>query len=161
MSKIHIVFVCLGNICRSPLAEGILKHLVTERGYGEKIMIDSAGTANYHIGERPDPRTIENALKNGVELLSRARQFSEDDFDLFDYIIAMDKSNLYNIAYLENNESEKKYKILKMRNFDNLAKNMDVPDPYYGGPNGFQDVFDILYRSNQNFLEYLIQTHNL
>jgi len=161
MSKIRIVFVCLGNICRSPLAEGILKHLVTKKGFDEKITIDSAGTANYHIGERPDPRTIENASKNGVELLSRARQFSEDDFDRFDYIIPMDESNWHNITYLENNKSEKKYEILKMRNFDDLAKNADVPDPYYGGPNGFQDVFDILYRSNHKFLEFLIQTHDL
>ena len=156
-----MLFVCLGNICRSPLAEGILIHLIKEQGLEEKIAVDSAGTANYHIGERPDPRTIQNAFENGVELPSRARQFSRDDFSRFDYIIPMDSSNRNNIQYLENTESNPSYKIIKMRSFDPQNKNADVPDPYYGGEEGFQNVFEILYRSNQSFLNYLIEQHNL
>ena len=161
MDKINVLFVCLGNICRSPLAEGIFSQLIKEKGLSDKINVDSAGTANYHIGERPDPRTIENAAQNGVSLPSRARQFTSDDFEQFDYILPMDESNLYNIERLESSGSIKDYEIIKMRYFDPKAKNADVPDPYYGGPKGFQDVFDILDRSNREFLEYLVKTHNL
>lgn len=160
MDKINVLFVCLGNICRSPLAEGILLQLLEEKGLIDKISVDSAGTANYHIGERPDPRTIENAHKNGVTLPSRGRQFDRSDFENFDYIIPMDESNLFHIRRLEPSTPVTGYTIVKMRKFDPLAENADVPDPYYSGPKGFQDVFDILNRSNTNFLNFLIEKHN-
>jgi len=160
MEKINVLFVCLGNICRSPLAEAIFTKMVEEKGLSDQINIDSAGTANYHIGERPDPRTIDNARANGVELLSRARQFVSADFELYDYIIPMDDSNLQNIIKLKPDSGIHNYKVIKMRKFDPEQKGADVPDPYYGGAQGFQNVFDILKRSNEHFIEHLLNEHN-
>jgi protein-tyrosine phosphatase len=161
MRKINVLFVCLGNICRSPLAEGIFLKLIKEKGLEERFHVESAGTANYHIGERPDPRTIENAASNHVELPSRGRQFTREDFQQFDYILVMDSSNLRNVQHMESTE-EVNYELVKMRSFDDQSfKDEDVPDPYYGGPEGFQKVFEILDHSNRNFLDYLIEKHDL
>ena len=132
--------VCLGNICRSPLAEGILKSKTTHLD----ILVDSAGTAAYHIGERPDVRSIEIANKYDIDLTSqRARQFSVNDFDEFDRIYAMDTSNYSNIISLARNEKDRD-KVNLILNEINPRSFQSVPDPYYGGDNGFQNVYEML-----------------
>jgi protein-tyrosine phosphatase len=138
-----ILFVCLGNICRSPLAEGIMLHL--KEKYHLKVQVDSAGTANYHVGEVPDRRTIANAKKNGIDLsFLRARQFNVADFDAFDRIYVMDRNNLENVMALAKNQVHKN-KIDLFLNSVYENKNMEVPDPYYGTEKTFQDVFQLVY----------------
>jgi protein-tyrosine phosphatase len=153
VKKIKVLFVCLGNICRSPLAEAIFKHKVRERGLEEQIFSDSCGTANYHIGDRPDPRTIANAEKNGVQIDHCGRQLSASDIAAFDYVLAMDSSNFMNIHRLVNDEKHKP-KIQMMRDYDPKGKG-DVPDPYYGSEKNFQEVFEILDRTLDAFLDKL------
>jgi len=149
-----ICFVCLGNICRSPTAEGIFQHLVNERGLQPYFYIDSAGTSAYHIGEPANSKSREVARKHGVELQSRARRFTSADLDEFDMILAMDHENLDNIRQLD---SRNQYggKIELMRNFDPHPGDGAVPDPYYGGMDGFQHVFDVVKRSCENLLDEL------
>ena len=138
MSK--ILMVCLGNICRSPLAEGILKAKTNHLD----VVVDSAGTAAYHVGEQPDIRSIEIANKYGIDLTSqRARQFSVNDFDEFDKIYAMDSSNYANIISLARDERDRN-KVDVILNESNPKSFQSVPDPYYGGENGFQNVYDML-----------------
>lgn len=146
-----ILFVCLGNICRSPLAEGILQDSVNKNDLD--IVVDSAGTSSYHIGESPDSRGVSIAFDNGIDISNqKARQFKKNDFDEFDLIIAMDKSNYSNILDLaRNNQDTKKIKL-----YMNLAypgKNIEVPDPYYDGR--FSEVFNLLTEANTNILEIL------
>jgi protein-tyrosine phosphatase len=137
-----VLMVCLGNICRSPLAEGILRHkfgLHQIRG-----LVDSAGTAAYHAGERPDPRSAEIARKHGIDLSGqRARQFRTQDFDRFDRIYAMDQSNLRDILSLARNEADRK-KAGLILNMAHPGSNLEVPDPYYGGDEGFSRVYKLL-----------------
>tara|TARA_R110000796_G_scaffold252596_1_gene388388 strand:+ start:32097 stop:32582 length:486 start_codon:yes stop_codon:yes gene_type:complete len=154
MSKVKVLFVCLGNICRSPLAEGIFKKKVEEKGLADRFVIDSCGTSNYHIGEQPDRRTIKNALANGVRLNHQGRQFTVQDFNDFDYIVAMDSSNVQNIEKLRPEGNNKQ--TLLVRSFDELSMNKNVPDPYYGGENGFQEVFDILDRSIEGLVNHVV-----
>jgi protein-tyrosine phosphatase len=140
-----ILFVCLGNICRSPLAEGILLHLKEKSHL--KVEIDSAGTAAYHIGEAPDNRTIANAKKNGVDLsFLRARQFSVSDFETFDTIFVMDKNNFSNVTTLAKT-SEQKNKVHLFLEFIYDTKGLEVPDPYYGNEHDFEHVFQVLYKA--------------
>lgn len=148
-----VLFVCLGNICRSPLAEGIMKRKIESAGLADQITIDSCGTSNYHIGDKPDVRTRSNAKMNGVELSHLGRQLTVNDLEEFDYILAMDRSNYQNILRLRNAEQYSP-KIKLMREFDPEPGD-DVPDPYYGGEQGFQDVFDILNRSVDGFITHL------
>lgn len=157
--KTKILFVCLGNICRSPLAEAIFKHKISERNLQGRFEADSCGTSNYHIGQPPDSRTIKNAHAHGVIMDHLGRQLTERDLSRFDYIFAMDKSNYQNIFKLANAE-ENAEKIMLMRHFDPEENGGEVPDPYYGGENGFQEVFDILDRSVGNFLEYVLKHQN-
>lgn len=141
--------VCLGNICRSPLAEGILKAKTNHLD----VVVDSAGTAAYHIGEQPDIRSIAIAKKYGVDLTDqRARQFCTNDFDDFDKIYAMDTSNYSNIISLARNESDKN-KVDLILNEVNPNSFQSVPDPYYGGDNGFQDVYDMLDEACDRIVE--------
>ena len=132
--------VCLGNICRSPLAEGILQSKVNSNN----VFVDSAGTAAYHVGNLPDERSIKVAEKNGLNIKNqRARKFVVKDFDEFDYIYAMDESNYNNIISLANNKvDEAKVKLILNEIHPN--KNLSVPDPYYGGKQGFDDVYKML-----------------
>lgn len=143
-----ILFVCLGNICRSPLAEGIMLHL--KEKHNLTIEIDSAGTANYHVGEAPDSRTIANARKNGVDLSQlRARQFSVNDFDNFDEIYVMDKSNLRNVLALAKTGAHKQ-KVSLFLNTLYEGSDMEVPDPYYGTGQHFEEVFQLIYKACEN-----------
>lgn len=151
----RIIFVCQGNIIRSPLAENMFRHLARERGVGEKYQLDSAGTSAYHVGEPPDHRMRQVADNKGFEYTGRAKQFWSANFDQFDLVIAMDKANQH---YLEMKASsgEQRSKIHLMREYDPEGKpGMDVPDPYYGGLDGFDVTFEIVKRSCHGLLEAL------
>jgi len=132
--------VCLGNICRSPLAEGILQSKVDATA----VFVDSAGTGGYHIGKLPDPRSISVAAKNGLDIShQRCRKFEVEDFDRFHYIYVMDQSNYNNVIKLARNEYDaNKVKLILNESFP--GKNKEVPDPYYGGVNGFDQVYNLL-----------------
>ena len=138
--KIKILMVCLGNICRSPLAEGILKSKIDSNN----VYVDSAGTGHWHIGKKPDLRSIEVAKKHQLDITDqRGRQFSKQDFDDFDYIFVMDNSNKKDILSIARNDSDKeKIHLILNEIFPN--ENMDVPDPYYGGSEGFKNVYRML-----------------
>lgn len=157
---INVLFVCLGNICRSPLAEGVFNSLVDARGLGSKIQCDSAGTSGWHVGERPDERAIDVAHKHGIRLNHRGRRLNTDDFDAYDYIIAMDQHNYEDILSLQGNDDAGPF-ISLMRDFDDLGKGQQVPDPYYGGVDGFENVYKILVRSCANLLDHIIDEQNL
>jgi len=150
MEKTNVLFVCLGNICRSPLAEGIFRNKVKSAGLEDSFTIDSCGTSAFHIGEQPDPRSAANARENGVILDHQARQFIVEDFDRFDYILPMDTSNMRNVQQLATADSAAK--VVMMRDYDLQGQGLDVPDPYYGGSRGFQNVFDILDRATEGLL---------
>jgi len=153
-SMTRVLFVCLGNICRSPLAEAIFNSQIREGKFQTKFIAASCATANYHVGSPPDPRTIRNALLNGIEIKHVGRQFSVVDFEAFDWIIAMDRSNYNNILQLPNSKNYRN-KIKLMRVFDTEYPGVDVPDPYYGGEKDFQEVFDILTRSVSGLIKVL------
>ena len=158
--KIKVLFVCLGNICRSPLAMNLFRHAVKERNLTSYFEIDSCGTSDYHIGDSPDSRTIANASKNGLHIEHKARQLVSEDLERFDYVIAMDKSNLQNILKLDPSGRHRD-KIHLMRDFDPIEKGTEVPDPFFGGDEGFQNVFQILKRSVNHFLDILVEKHNI
>src|SRR5699024_3945724 len=140
-----ILMVCLGNICRSPLAEGLLQEKVDPK----KVKVDSAGTSNYHLGKAPDKRSIAVAKKNDLDISQqKARQFSVADFDEFDYIYVMDNSNFADVINLARNaEDEKKVKLILNELYP--EENKDVPDPYYGGDQGFDNVYKMLDESTK------------
>ena len=144
-----ILMVCLGNICRSPLAEGIL----SLKGKHLNLEVDSAGTAAYHIGKQPDIRSIEIANKYTIDLnQQRARQFSRADFDKFDIIYAMDTNNYAHLISLASNETERN-KIRMILNEINPKAYQSVPDPYYGGENGFQDIYNMLDKACEKIIQ--------
>ncbi|WGD34814.1 low molecular weight phosphotyrosine protein phosphatase [Olleya sp. YS] len=146
-----ILMVCLGNICRSPLAEGILKSKLD----ADFFTVDSAGTSAYHIGNKPDARSIAVAKLNGIDISSqRARQFSKQDFKDFDVIYAMDNSNYNNIVALAANEDDKA-KVKLILNTISPNQNLDVPDPYYGGDKGFDNVYHLLDNACSAIIETL------
>lgn len=153
-TRTSVLFVCLGNICRSPLAEGIFLHLVEEAGLEERFEIDSAGTGSWHVGEVPDARASMVASRHGVDLPSRARQLTEDDVARFDYVIAMDRENLRNIERMaDSTGSDASVKLL--RDYDPEENGDEVPDPYYGGASGFENVYSMVMRSCQSLLNQL------
>jgi protein-tyrosine phosphatase len=141
--------VCLGNICRSPLAEGLLRTKVNPK----MVEVDSAGTAAYHIGEAPDIRTIMHARKKGLDISKFVgRKFSVEDFDSFDYIFVMDHSNLHNVKTLARNQNDLDKVDLILNQISPMG-NQDVPDPYYGGDEGFEQVYRLLDASTQIIAE--------
>ncbi|MDE6369798.1 MAG: low molecular weight phosphotyrosine protein phosphatase [Muribaculaceae bacterium] len=148
--KIKILFVCLGNICRSPAAEGVMKAIVDENDDNARFEIDSAGTGNYHIGDLPDRRMRVHAQRRGYNLTHRCRQVNPSDFEDFDLIVAMDESNRRNLQRLAPTiEAEKK--IIMMADFADIATRYDhIPDPYYEGAEGFELVLDLLESACQN-----------
>lgn len=158
---IHILFVCLGNICRSPSAEAVMKGLVARKNMSSLFFIDSAGTAGHHEGEESDPRTIAHAKNRGYDVTSISRPFlSDDDFDKFDYIVVMDDQNYSDV---NNFDIQKKYsqKIYKMTQFCTQLTVKEVPDPYYGGPESFEQVLNILEDACQGLLEKIKTDHKL
>ena len=148
-----ILFVCLGNICRSPAAEGVMQALVDEKGDSALWQLDSAGTGNYHIGDLPDKRMRVHANRRGYNLTHRCRQVCQSDFDDFDVIFGMDSSNISNLKRIAPSV-EAEEKILPMSAFFNIATTYDyVPDPYYEGAEGFELVLDLLQSATEAFYD--------
>jgi len=154
MKKISVLFVCLGNICRSPAAEAIFINLLKKKELTDGFIIDSAGTGSWHIGKKADARMRIAAERRDIIILSRARQISSKDFDKFNYILAMDNSNFRNIQDLKNKTSSSDFaSIKKIQDFRSVFNDQEVPDPYFGGDEGFDYVLDILEDSVNGFLE--------
>ncbi len=151
-NPLKVCFVCLGNICRSPTAEGVFQHIINRDGLSALVEVDSAGTAAYHVGEPANSKSRMIAEQNGVSLNSKARKFEYSDFDYFDLIIAMDKENLHELQRMDR-KSQYRDKIFLLRDFDPVPGDMEVPDPYYGGINGFELVFEIVMRSCESLLD--------
>jgi protein-tyrosine phosphatase len=150
--RTSVLFVCLGNICRSPLAEGVFQHLVEEAGLSNRFEIDSAGTGAWHVGEPPDARATMVASQHGVHLASRARQVTESDLDHFEYVVAMDHDNLRNLERMAATcGSEAQIELLRRSDADGTGK--EVPDPYYGGASGFETVYEMVHRSCVGLLD--------
>ena len=160
MSKIRVLFCCMGNICRSPMAHGYFEHLVREAGLGERIEVDSAGTHAYHIGEPPDPRAQQTAQRRGVDLSTqRARKALREDFTEFDYVLAMDRDNYTILADLCPTGEE--HRLHLFLEFAPQLSEREVPDPYYGGTAGFERVFDMVEAAAQGLLEDIRRRHGL
>ncbi len=150
--KVRVLMVCMGNICRSPTAEGVFQSLVNEAGLQEQISVDSAGTHAYHIGEPPDRRSQQTASRRGYDLSSqRARRVSEQDFEDFDYVLAMDTDNYYGLEQLCS--AKHRHKLRRFLEFAPQLEVQDVPDPYYGGGNGFEGVLDLVEAASKGLLE--------
>lgn len=151
-----VLFVCMGNICRSPMAEGVFAKTVQSAGLGAEILIDSAGTHDYHVGDAPDLRAQRTALSRGYDISAlRGRQVQDSDFERFDYILAMDSHNLNILKRRANAGHHHKIKLLL--SFSQRFPNLDVPDPYYGGQQGFDQTLDMVEDAAQGLLK-LIQT---
>lgn len=152
-NKVSVLFVCMGNICRSPTAEGVFRHLVAEAGLEERFEIDSAGTHAYHVGEPPDKRALQAAARRGFSLESiRARRVAPEDFERFHHIIAMDQDNL--VMLQEQAEAGQREKIRLLLEFAS-GPETEVPDPYYGGATGFERVLDLVEDASRGLLDML------
>jgi len=156
-SPFRILFVCLGNICRSPTAEGIFRHLATQRGVAHRFYVDSAGTNGFHEGDGSDSRTLAAAKRRGVSWSHRSRPVRADDFESFDLLIAMDARNVRDLHASAPSEAARA-KVVLLRSFDaEAAGDLDVPDPFYGGATGFEDVLDLCERSCGALLDRLVE----
>jgi protein-tyrosine phosphatase len=152
-SKTSVLFVCMGNICRSPTAEGVFRHRIVEAGLQEQIIVDSAGTHAYHVGSPPDRRANAAAERRGISLGElRARRVSEADFERFDYIIAMDEDN---VAHLKEEAPPEYHSKVRLFLEFSSGKEREVPDPYYGGSSGFERVLDLVEEASRGLLETL------
>lgn len=151
----RVLFVCLGNICRSPSAENIMNHLVQQRQWADRVSCDSAGTASYHVGHPPDRRMAAAAKEFGITLKGQARQFDPADFDRFDWILAMDNLNYRDILARDVTKSYS-HKVRLMCDFCRTHTDKEVPDPYYGGPEGFTYVIELLLDACDGFLDQVI-----
>jgi protein-tyrosine phosphatase len=149
-----VLFVCSGNICRSPLAEAIFVHRAAEAGAASRFAVDSAGTHDYHEGDAADPRTRRVGEKHGIEVTSIAREVRTSDFEDFDLILAMDRGHRREL--LARSPAKHRHKIEMMRSYDSPGADPDVPDPYYGGFQGFEDMYEILSLCCDNLLESLL-----
>jgi protein-tyrosine phosphatase len=154
---VRVLFVCLGNICRSPTAEGVMRKLVDDAGLTDAIEIDSAGTGSWHAGAKPDPRASAAARQAGYTLAGRARQVTGEDFDRFDMILAMDRHNVSELAGMAPGGAGTE-KVRLLREFDPASAgqwNLDVPDPYYGGERGFSDVVALIEAACRGLIDDL------
>jgi protein-tyrosine phosphatase len=151
--RVRLLFVCLGNICRSPTAEGVMRALVAEAGLQESIQIDSAGTGSWHVGGAPDERATDAARARGLVLEGAARQVGPADLEHFDLVLAMDLENASELRTLAQDE-EQRAKVRLLREFDpQSGAQLDVPDPYYGGAGGFDEVLDLVQAACAGLLE--------
>jgi protein-tyrosine phosphatase len=153
----RLLFVCLGNICRSPTAEGVMRTLVDAAGLQHSIQLESAGTGAWHVGSAPDRRATEAARARGVELEGQARQVRPEDFEHFDLLLAMDRENLGELRRLAPGDDERA-KVRLLREFDPASAgsaDLDVPDPYYGAPGGFDEVYELVHAACAGLLEAL------
>ena len=155
---ILILFVCMGNICRSPSAEAVMNSTIEKNGLTDKIKCDSAGTISYHVGETADERMKQHAVRRGYNLTSIARKIQHMDIEQFDYIITMDDENYDNVVTLD---VDKKYrhKISKMTDYCRNFSANEMPDPYYGGPQGFEYVLDLIEDACAGLLEHILKEH--
>ncbi len=157
--KVSVLFVCLGNICRSPTAEGVFTRLLEEQGLQGQIRIDSAGTGDWHLGKSPDPRALAFAQKRGYDISHlRARQIDVSDFEHFDYILAMDYQNLMDIRAMQ--PEDYRGHLSLFLDFLDEGEGLEVPDPYYGGEQGFELVVDMVERASKNLLKSIQSTHS-
>jgi protein-tyrosine phosphatase len=156
---IGVLFVCLGNICRSPLAEGVFRAVARDAGVEHRFHIDSAGTTSYHTGSPPDPRTLAVGRRRGVELDHQARQIQPSDFDRFQHIIVMDSSNLARVRRVAERAGAD-HEVVLLRSFDPEADGeTEVPDPYFGGVDGFEEVHEMVERACAALLDHLLEQH--
>jgi protein-tyrosine phosphatase len=153
----RLLFVCLGNICRSPTGEAVMRQVVAAEGLAERFTIDSAGTGGWHVGESPDPRSVAAGRSRGIEIGGSARQVTGDDFYEFDLLLAADRHNYRDLAEIAPTD-ELEAKVRMLRAFDPLttADDLDVPDPYYGGPNGFDEVIDLVEAACRGLLTEIL-----
>ncbi|MCW9047904.1 MAG: low molecular weight phosphotyrosine protein phosphatase [Gammaproteobacteria bacterium] len=156
---VNVLFVCMGNICRSPTAEGYFRHIVEEAGLTDKIKIDSAGTHAYHIGSPPDQRAQAAATKRGIDLSSlRGRKVQSSDFKNFDYVLGMDHSNHSDLQEVAGGKAENLFMFLEFaKNFSET----EVPDPYYGGDQGFEHVLDLIEDASIGLLNEIKEKHKI
>lgn len=158
--KIRICFVCMGNICRSPTAQGVFANMLEREGLSDVVEVDSAGTHAYHVGEPPDSRARAAALKRKIDLgLQRARRVASEDFEDFDYIVAMDRNNQEDLMEIASPGHHDKIRLF-MEYAAELPE-IDVPDPYYGGPQGFERVLDLIEVASQALIAEIRREHRL
>ncbi len=158
--KISVLFVCMGNICRSPTAEGVFRGLVREQGLEDKIAIDSAGTHSYHIGKPPDSRAQLAANKRDIDLSDlRARQFRAEDFEDFDYVLAMDQANYLDMQLLYDGKLPVNFSLFL--DYAEHYPEQEVPDPYFGGDHGFEHVLNLVEDASRGLLRHIRQHHDL
>lgn len=159
--QISVLFVCLGNICRSPLAEAVFRQVVVDAELEPRFRIDSAGTSGYHDGEPPDRRTADVAARRGVRVEGASRRIRPEDVAAFDYLVVMDEENRRAVERLVA-AGPADAEVRLFREFDPRANgNLEVPDPYFGGPDGFEDVHDLVVRSARGLLSHLVERHGL
>ena len=151
----RVLFVCLGNICRSPAAEGVFLHLLAQEGLEDRFVVDSAGTGGWHVGKPADQRMRAAAERRGIQLPSRARQLEAGDLSSFDHILTMDASNLADVQALAREVGGSSAKIEPMVRYCRRIEAIEVPDPYYGGPDGFEHVLDLLDDACRGLLDEL------
>ncbi len=153
-----VLFVCTGNICRSPTAEGAFRALLKANGLSEAVIVDSAGTGSWHVGESPDARASEAALRRGIDIANqRARQVKAEDFDLFDLVIAMDEGHYQQLQRLC--PDHQRHRLRLFLDFAPALGVRDVPDPYYGGPDGFETVLDMIEAASAGLLAEIRANH--
>jgi protein-tyrosine phosphatase len=153
---VRILFVCMGNICRSPLAQGVFEDVARREGLEDEIFVDSAGTGNWHVGSPPDERAQRSASLRGLDLSTqRARQISRDDCETFDYILTMDEENYRTVASLCRGSTV----VRPFLDFATSSPEREVPDPYYGGPDGFERVLDLVEEASEGLLEDIRERH--
>jgi protein-tyrosine phosphatase len=158
-AAVRVCFVCLGNICRSPAAEAVLRQLLDEAGMTGLVEVDSAGTARYHVGDRPDPRTLAEASRRGIPIDHRARQLRRDELPEWDLVIAMDAQNLRDLQALVSRDGDPD-RLRLLRSFDPATAGSgvgadDVPDPYYGDDAGFSEMYDLIEPACRGLVEHL------